>query len=600
MHWIAPSEKNADNAALEKRLWDAADQLRANSELKSQEYSAPVLGLIFLRFAEVRFTAQRAALEKAAANGGKGNLPRRGSRLDEPAAYHAEGILYLPAEARFDYLLNRPEAENIGAKVNAAMRDIEKQNPQLAGVLPKTYNIFGSTLLKELLKKISEIPVSSDYDTFGRVYEYFLGEFAMAEGQGGGEFYTPSSIVRLLTEIIEPFHGRILDPACGSGGMFVQSARFVSEHQKSPAKELAIYGQEKERATGDLCRMNLAVHGLEGDIKQAISYYDDPHAATGRFDFVLANPPFNVNAVDKERLKDQVGANRRFPFGLPRTDNANYLWIQLFYSALNEKGRAGFVMANSASDARSSEQELRRQLIESRAVDVMVAVGPNFFYTVTLPVTLWFLDKSKAGRRRREESQTSSAKGSQSLVTSTPTNGVDRADTVLFIDARHIYRQIDRAHREWTAAQTGFIANLVRLYRGEDLDFTFGGNDARAKLEEVFGGAHAPSRVVDRASAVNSERSARARNAAPEAGALPIQYRDIAGLCRAATLKEIEAQGWSLNPGRYVGVAAGEAVSDEDFKEQLEKLNEELETLNAQARELETTIAKNVVEILEA
>ena len=195
MHWIAPSEKNADNAALEKRLWDAADQLRANSGLKSQEYSAPVLGLIFLRFAEVRFTAQRAELEKAAACG---TLPAAGRALDEPAAYHAEGILYLPAEARFDYLLNRPEAENIGAKVNAAMRDIEKQNPQLAGVLPKTYNIFTSTLLKELLKKISEIPVSSDYDTFGRIYEYFLGEFAMAEGQGGGEFYTPSSIVRLL------------------------------------------------------------------------------------------------------------------------------------------------------------------------------------------------------------------------------------------------------------------------------------------------------------------------------------------------------------------------------------------------------------------
>jgi type I restriction enzyme M protein len=547
MHWIAPSEKNADNAALEKRLWDAADQLRANSELKSQEYSAPVLGLIFLRFAEVRFTARRAALEKAGTSGGNGHSPRRGSRVDEPAAYHAEGILYLPAEARFDYLLNRPEAENIGAKVNAAMRDIEKQNPQLAGVLPKTYNIFGSTLLKELLKKISEIPVSSDYDTFGRVYEYFLGEFAMAEGQGGGEFYTPSSIVRLLTEIIEPFHGRILDPACGSGGMFVQSARFVSEHQKSPAKELAIYGQEKERATGDLCRMNLAVHGLEGDIKQAISYYDDPHDATGRFDFVLANPPFNVNAVDKERLKDQVGANRRYPFGLPRTDNANYLWIQLFYSALNKNGRAGFVMANSASDARSSEQELRRQLIETRAVDVMVAVGPKMFYTVIQPVTLWFLDKEKCKS--------------------------SRADTVLFIDARHIYRQIDRAHRDWTAAQTGFIANLVRLYRGEDLDFTFGGNDAKAKLLEVFGTRHK--------------------------SLVTCHYKDVPGLCRAATLKEIEAQGWSLNPGRYVGVAAGEDVSDEDFKVQLETLNEELETLNDQARDLEKTIASNVMEVLE-
>lgn len=540
MQWIAPSEKDSATSTLEKRLWDAADQLRANSDLKAQQYSGPILGLIFLRFAEVRFTVQHTKLSAA------GSSARRGSRVDEPAAYHAEGILYLSPEARYDYLLTLPEAADIGGKVNAAMRDIEKHNPQLAGVLPKTYNLFTSTLLKELLKKVSEIPASLDYDAFGRIYEYFLGAFAMTEGQGGGEFYTPSSIVRLLTEIIEPFHGRILDPACGSGGMFVQSARFVAEHQKNPAAELAICGIEKTDETGRLCRLNLAVHGLEGDIRHGgnvNSYYDDPHnAATdgGQFDFVLANPPFNVNAVDKERLKDMVGAGRRFPFGLPRTDNANYLWIQLFYSSLNAKGRAGFVMANSASDARSSEQELRQKLINARAVDVMVAVGPNMFYTVTLPCTLWFFDKGKAKTRR--------------------------ADTVLFIDARHIYRQVDRAHRDWTPAQIGFIANVVRLYRGEALDVTQGGKDAEAKIKEVFG-----------------------KNAA---------YADVPGLCKAATLTEIEAQGWSLNPGRYVGVAPGEDVSDEDFKAQFEALNEELGSLNAQARALEATIASNAAEIL--
>lgn len=539
MKWIDPAAKDDATTTLEKRLWEAADQFRANSGLKAQEYSAPVLGLIFLRFAEVRFSAQRIRLEAAGASS------RRGSRVDEPAAYHADGVLYLKPEARFGHLLTLPEGADIGACLNAAMRAIEQDNDQLAGVLPKSYNLFTSTLLKELLKKVSEIPASVDYDAFGRIYEYFLGEFARTEGQKGGEFYTPSSIVKLLVEVIEPFHGRILDPACGSGGMFVQSARFVDEHKGKPAAELAICGVEKTDETGRLSRLNLAVHGLEGEVRHGgnvNSYYDDPHNATGQFDFVLANPPFNVNAVDKERLKDMVGPGRRFPFGLPRTDNANYLWIQLFYSALNEKGRAGFVMANSASDARSSEQEIRQKLIQSRVVDVMIAVGPNMFYTVTLPCTLWFLDKGKAN--------------------------TDRADTVLFIDARHIYRQIDRAHRDWSEAQIGFIANVVRLYRGEQPDFTYGGEEAQSKLCETFG--KKPS------------------------------YADVAGLCKSATLKEIEAQGWSLNPGRYVGVAPGEDVSDEDFKEQLEALNEELESLNAQSRELEQTIAANVAAILEA
>lgn len=535
MQWIAPSEKDTDNAALERRLWDAANQLWAGAGLKQSDYSEPVLGLIFLRFAEVRFTAQRAKLETP------GTSSRRGSRADDPTAYHADGILFLPAPARFAFLLNLPEGTDLGTKVNEAMRAIEKDNPHMAGVLPKSYQIFESRLLAELLKTISTIPASLTGDAFGKIYEFFLGTFAMSEGQKGGEFYTPPSIVSLLVEVLSPFHGRILDLACGSGGMFVQSARFVTAHRKNPASELSIHGQERVDATVRLARMNLAVHGLEGEIKQGNAYYEDLLNAVGRFDFLLDNPPFNVSAVDRERLKDFVGPGRRFPFGLPRIDNANYLWIQLFYSALNEKGRAGFVMANSASDARSTEQEIRRQLIQTRSVDVMVAVGPNMFYTVTLPCTLWFFDKGK---------------------TTTP-----RKDTVLFIDARHIYRQVDRAHREWTPAQIGFLANLVRLYRGEAPDYTLGGEEARAKLEEVFG------RKPD--------------------------FTDVPGLCRAATLKEIEAQGWSLNPGRYVGVAAGEAVSDENFKGQLETLNEELETLNAQARDLEKTIASNVAEILE-
>jgi len=511
-----------NNNQIESRLWSAADELRANSKLKSSEYSVPVLGLIFLRYADHKFSAIEAELEGQST----------GRRKVGPTDYQARGVMYLPPEARFSSMLNLPEGSNIGQAINDAMRAIETENPDLKDVLPKTYNRLENTALSELLKLLNSIPMDIEGDAFGKIYEYFLGKFAMSEGQKGGEFFTPTCIVKLIVSIIEPYSGRIYDPACGSGGMFVQSARFVDEHRNNGGEVISIYGQERVSETVRLARMNLAVHGLGGDIRQGNTYYEDLHNSPNRFDYVMANPPFNVDRIDKERLKD----DSRFPFGLPRTDNGNYIWIQLFYSALNEKGRAGFVMANSASDARSSELEIRKKLIEDKAVDVMVAVGSNFFYTVTLPCTLWFFDRGK--------------------------KGTDREDKVLFIDARHIFRQLDRAHRDWTPAQVEYLANIVRLYRGEEPEDLHGGLEL---LKENF----------------------------PE-----LEYVDVPGLCKVATLEEIEEQGYSLNPGRYVGVTAREE-DDFDFKERLEELNEELELLNAEARELEERIAENVVKLLE-
>jgi len=514
------------NNHIESRLWAAADELRANSKLKSSEYSVPVLGLIFLRYADARFqSADKELLE------GASSIRRRIG----PDDYKALNVLYLPKEARFSTLINLTEGANIGQSINDAMRAVEADNPDLKEVLPKTYNRFENATLAELLKIMNSIPMDIEGDAFGKIYEYFLGNFARSEGQKGGEFFTPTSIVKLIVSIIEPFTGRIYDPACGSGGMFVQSARFVEEHRKNPGSALSIFGQERVAETVRLAKMNLAVHGLSGDIRQGNTYYEDLHTSTargGKFDFVMANPPFNVDRVDKDRIKDDP----RFPLGMPRVDNANYIWIQIFYSALSERGRAGFVMANSASDARASELEIRKKLIEHRAVDVMVAVGSNFFYTVTLPCTLWFLDRGK--------------------------KNTDRADQVLFIDARHMYQQVDRAHREWGPDQVEFLANIVRLYRSEKVENL---HDSKALMQEKF-----PEGI----------------------------YQDIPGLCKVASIEEIEAQGFSLNPGRYVGVADREE-DDFDFKERLEELNEELEKLNQEARELEERIAENVVKLLE-
>ncbi len=513
----------APNNELEKRLWEAADQLRANSKLRVGEYSVPVLGLIFLKYADTRFEEATEFLS------GMGSHRREIGPVD----YQARGVLYLPEKARYSYLVNLPEGVDTGKAINEAMKLIEGENKVLKDILPRTYNRMENFLLVELLRIFNSIPMDIEGDVFGRIYEYFLGKFAAAEGQRGGEFFTPTSLVKLIVEIIEPYEGYIFDPACGSGGMFVQSAYFVAQHQGSPGSDISIYGQEKTTQTVHLAKMNLAVHGLEADIRSANTYYEDPHKTIGRFDFVMANPPFNVDGVDYEKLSDDP----RLPFGIPNVDNANYLWIQLFYSALNENGRAGFVMANSASDARHSEQHIREQLIRSGAVDVMVAVGSNFFHNVTLPCTLWFLDR---GVER---------------------NG--RADTVLFVDARKIYEQVDRAHREYSPEQIEFIGNIARLYRGEAPETWRGSADW---MDEVF-----PDGV----------------------------YVDVPGLCKVATLEEIEAQGWSLNPGRYVGVAAREDDEDFDFKQTMTELYEKLEMLNAEAHELEEQIGENMLWLLE-
>jgi type I restriction enzyme M protein len=509
-----------DLSELENRLWDAADDLRANSGLKASEYGTPVLGLIFLRFADARFEATRERVEaKASAR-----------RRVGPSDYQAEGVIFLTEAARFRYLLDLPEGSDLGRAVNEAMRSVEEHNPDLAGVLPRTYTAIDNSTIASLLRHINSYTKNLEGDAFGLIYEYFLGKFAMAEGAGAGEFFTPMSIVRLIVEMLEPFHGRIFDPACGSGGMFVQSARFVERHRHSPGEELSIYGQEKTGETVRLAKMNLAVHGLSGEIREGNSYYEDLHESVGRFDFVMANPPFNVDRIDKAKLEDDP----RFP-DLPRADNGNYLWIQLFATSLNETGRAGFVMANSSSDARHSEGEIRRGLIEDRLVDVMVAVGPNFFYTVTLPVTLWFLDR---GKRETE-----------------------RADKVLFIDARQTFRQIDRAHRDFTEEQLEFLANIVRLYRGEEPELASGPN---ALFEQRF----------------------------PDA-----TYTDVTGLCKVATIEEIEAQGWSLNPGRYVGTEV-EDLEDEVFEEKLAAAQVELRELSARAATVEAGVDKVLTELL--
>ncbi len=560
---MAKSNKKNYNERLEQRLWRAADGLRSNSGLKASEYAQPVLGLIFLRFADAKF-------EKAGLNLVKeGRIDTGASTMDESFTkdyFQAEGVIYLPEKARYSYLLNLPSQENYGKAINKAMELIERENPDLLGALPKNYEKLGDSIVLSLLKNFSEIPVDAEGDMFGKIYEYFLGKFARTEGQKGGEFFTPTSIVKLIVEIIEPFKGRVLDPACGSGGMFVQSANFINQHKKNgdtPDKNIAIYGQEKTLETVYLCKMNLAVHGLSGDIKQANTMYDDVHDSVNKFDFIMANPPFNLKGVDKERLKN----DERYSLGIPNADNANYLWIQIFYNCLNSKGRAGFVMASGTEGSgNKAEVEIRKKIIQNQDVDVIVAVGNKFFYTVSVPCTLWFLDKEK--------------------------KNTERKDKILFIDTRKIFREIDKAHREFTPEQIQYISNIVRLYRGEKIDsFTKYLDDQLLVLKKTDPASNDEEKEInDRIGIINELKTNWEKNFKDN------NYADAPGLCKIKNIEEIEANDWVLNPGRYVG-SDYVMEDDEIFEEKMKNLTKELSEQFGQSQELEDQIKENLKKI---
>lgn len=429
---------------LEAELWRAADQLRANSKLTATEYSMPVLGLIFLRHAYNRFQKVKIEVEKTLPS-----HPQRGKRPLTKKDFEEQNSMFLPEKSQFDYLVSLPESADIGEAIDNAMKLIEDEYDNLKGVLPKNFSIFSKDLLRELLRIFNkEVLQKAEGDLFGKIYEYFLGKFAMTGAQEGGEFFTPMSLVQTIVNVIEPDHGIVFDPACGSAGMFVQTGYFIESEGLKPAEKVTFYGQEKADLNTKLAKMNLTVHGLEGNIQEGNTFYEDKHNLVGGADFVMANPPFNVDGVDK--AKDAVKKDPRLMIdgkvNLPKNDNANYLWIQYFYNYLKPTGRAGFVMASSASDAGHSEKDIREKLVKTGAVDVMMAIGNNFFYTRSLPCTLWFFDRAKE-------------------------QDIERKDKVLMLDARKIYRKVTSKVNDFSPEQLQNLICIVNLYRGNTQKF---------------------------------------------------------------------------------------------------------------------------------
>jgi type I restriction enzyme M protein len=629
-----------DLKRLEDKLWEAADQLRANSKLTATEYSFPVLGLIFLRHAWNRFLEASTKIEA--------NLPvhpQRGKRPVTKDDFLQAKAIFLPEYSRWPYLAALPEGEDIGEKLDEAMRLIEQDYEVLSGVLPKSYSLFEKALLQKLVRIFNTEELNNvSGDVFGRIYEYFLNKFAMSGAQEGGEFFTPPSLVNCIVNIIEPNHGIVFDPACGSFGMAVQTGHFLEEQGLNPSEKVTFYGQEKTDTNTKLAKMNMAVHGLDCSIMQGNSFYEDHHGLLGQCDFVMANPPFNVDGVDKSR--QSVKDDPRLPFGLPKNDNANYLWIQYFYSYLNPSGRAGFVMASSASDAGHSEKMIREQLVQTGAVDVMVSIGPKFFYTRSLPCTLWFYDRAKE-------------------------NNPDRAGKTLMLDLREVYRKVSSNLHDFTPEHLRNIQAIVSLYRGDGSRYQSALADYTAMAHEAFetsqhhyaqlsallapekdlqldlsivGAAldkdhlkkqkrdlqHASKHYLQQLKELLKQEEVRKdkprkeamqqtmeqvdmlTHAIAEAMELALYYQkeihwlssrfpdgtyvDVPGLCKVVTQEEIAANDFSLTAGRYVGVAP-HMDDDFDYEERMVEIKLELQGLNEEANRLANTIQEHLNEL---
>ena len=608
---------------LEAELWESADLLRQGSKLTSSQYCMPVLALLFLRYAYSRYKMVEAEILQ--------NRPSRGGRVMpvEPSDFAAKSALYLPREAQFDYLVNLPDnivaaglktkdgqaINSLGEAVNNAMQLVEDQSEQLTGVLPKTYTMFADDLLRELLRIFNNKTIDEvGGDIIGRIYEYFLSKFAKAVASDDGVFFTPKSLVKMLVNVLEPTQGVMLDPACGSGGMFVQTGDFVNQSGLNANTQMTFYGQEKVEYNAQLCLMNMAVHGLNGRIisgDEANSFYHDAHNLAGKCDYVMANPPFNVDKVKAE----SASAAGRLPFGLPGVNqktkeigNANYLWISYFYAYLNDHGRAGFVMASSATDSANKDRDIREKLVRTGDVDVMVSVGNNFFYTLSLPCSLWFFDRNKHA---------------------------DIRDKVLFIDARNYYTVVDRTLNEWTEWQLRNLQAIVHLYRGEKEKYLSLIRDyveildnvsaplTQERLEEVI--KNGEKEYSTRFAACLEYEKKQAKEAIASATRKEKkqveaewketiehwedlletarqfewltekfgggEYQDVLGLCKIATIQEIEEKNYSLTPGAYVGVAEQED-DGVDFHERMTEIHAELAQLNKEANVLMDEIQK--------